>query len=63
MFNNKSNIRHEVRARVKRKDGTIEDLGVIAIVQGKKKKNNLIKAFGNLTKKILGGINNGKSNN
>lgn len=44
----------EVRAIIKRKDGTIEDLGIIASTKfNKKEKNNLVKAFSKLTKKIL----------
>lgn len=54
MLNSKYNIRHEVSAIIKRKDGTIEDLGIIATVPAKKKeKNNLVKAFSKLTKKLL----------
>lgn len=54
MLNSKYNIRHEVSAIIKRKDGTIEDLGIIATVPAKnKEKNNLVKAFSKLTKKLL----------
>jgi hypothetical protein len=51
MLNSKYNVRHEVSAIVKRKDGTIEDLGIIATVPQKKEDNKLV----SLIKKIKKG--------